>query len=193
MPSARIQLDYRSDVELLVAVILSAQCTDRRVNQVTPALFERYPTAAAFAAADLGALGRMVRTCGLYRSKARNIRAACRAVVARYAGRIPARRADLVTLPGVGNKSAGVIALHLSGEPAFPVDTHVGRLARRMGLTRERDPDRVERDLCSLLPAERWGRAHQLLVWHGRRVCHARAPACDACGVAALCPRCGVG
>jgi endonuclease III len=192
MPEARIQLDYRSDLELMLAVILSAQCTDKRVNLVTPALFARYPSAEALAKADLRSLGALIRTCGLYRSKARNIRAACRMLVEQHGGRVPKTREDLTALPGVGNKSAGVISIHLQGEPAFPVDTHVGRLAYRMGFTKETNPDRVERDLRALFPRHRWGRGHQLLVWHGRRVCHARLPACDQCVVAVWCPRRGV-
>jgi endonuclease III len=192
MPEARIQLEYGSDLQLMIAVILSAQCTDKRVNLITPALFARYPDAEAFAKADLRELGKLIRSCGLYRSKARNIRAACRLLVERHAGRVPRTRAALTSLPGVGNKSAGVIGIHLQGEPAFPVDTHVARLSYRMGLTREKHPDRIERDLRGLLPSERWGRAHQLLVWHGRRVCHARSPRCEACVVASLCPRRGV-
>ena len=192
MPEARIQLGYRSDLQLMIAVMLSAQCTDKRVNLVTPALFARYPAAVDFAKADLRELGSRIRSCGLYRSKARNIRAACRELVAKYQGRVPRSRDALVALPGIGNKSAGVIGNHLHGEAAFPVDTHVGRLALRMNLTREENPDAVERDLRALLPSSRWARAHQLLIWHGRLVCHARRPRCESCVVAGLCPRRGL-
>ena len=192
MPGAKIQLDYQSDLELMVAVILSAQCTDQRVNRVTPALFARYPDARALADADLRVLGAIVRSCGLYRSKARNIRSSARIIVQRFGGRVPTRRDELISLPGVGNKSAGVIGNHLSGDPSFPVDTHVGRLARRMGLTRETNPDRVERDLRGLLPSRVWAHAHQLLVWHGRRVCHSGSPECEHCVLVRVCPRVGV-
>ncbi len=192
-PDVRIELQYESEIELLVAVILSAQCTDRRVNLVTPALFRRFPTVTAYAAARPRDLHPYIRSCGLYRAKARNIVAACRALLDRHGGRVPVSRAELNALPGVGAKTAGVVTLHLSGgEPAFPVDTHVGRLARRLGLSGQRSPDAVERDLTELLPPERWGLAHQLLVRHGRRCCAARAPACAICVVRPLCPQVGL-
>jgi endonuclease-3 len=192
MPGARIELDFRTDLELLVAVVLSAQARDVRVNQATPALFAAFPDAAAYAAARPEALWPHVRTLGLFRNKARAIVAAARAIQERHGGRVPRTREELEALPGVGRKTAGVVLVHLGAGNAFPVDTHVGRLARRLGFSRETDPGRVEADLCGLLPAERWGRAHQLLVWHGRRVCHARRPACEACVVAGDCPRVGV-
>ncbi len=192
-PDVRIELDFGSDVELLIAVILSAQCTDKRVNLVTPALFARYPTVADYAAARPSDLHRYIKTCGLYRAKAKSIVAACRALVEEHGGRVPRSRAELHELPGVGAKTAGVVTLHLpGGEAAFPVDTHVGRLARRMGFTRQQQPDKVERDLQKLLPPERWGLAHQLLVRHGRRCCTARSPNCTGCPVLVLCPQRGV-
>ncbi|MFN7131529.1 MAG: endonuclease III, partial [Myxococcales bacterium] len=193
MPDARIELDFQTPLELLVAVILSAQCTDRRVNLVTPALFARFRTPADYARARPEEVEPYIRTCGLFRNKARALVAACRAIVAEHGGEVPTSRAALASLPGVGNKSAGVVALNLTGEPALPVDTHVARLAQRMGLTRERAPDRIERDLQRLLPPETWNKGHHLLIWHGRRTCEARAPRCGACAVAALCPRRGVG
>jgi endonuclease III len=192
MPDARIELDHRTPYELLVAVILSAQCTDKRVNLVTPALFRRYPDARALAAADEAELRPFIQTCGLYRAKARNLVAAARALVAQHGGEVPVRRAVLAELAGVGNKTAGVVSMHIGGDVAFPVDTHVKRLALRMGLTSAEAPDKVEADLQALLPPERWVLGHQLLVWHGRRTCFARAPACERCPVAALCPRRGV-
>lgn len=192
MPEAKIELDYGTPLQLLVAVILSAQCTDRRVNMVTPTLFQRYPDARAFAGAEVKELEGYIRTCGLYRSKARNIIAAAQALVADHAGQVPTSRDALVALPGVGRKTAGVVAIHLGGDPAFPVDTHIKRLARRMGLSKESHPDKVERDLRQLLPPERWAKGHQLLIWHGRRTCFARNPECRRCVVNALCPKLGV-
>lgn len=192
MPEAKIELDYGTPLQLLVSVILSAQCTDKRVNMVTPALFERYPDAQALASAELAELEGFIRTCGLYRSKARNIIAAAQALVADHGGQVPSSRTALEALPGVGRKSAGVVAIHLGDEPAFPVDTHVRRLARRMALTKESHPDKVEHDLRQLLPPERWAKGHQLLIWHGRRTCFARSPECQRCVVNALCPKVGV-
>jgi endonuclease III len=192
MPDARIELDFRTDLELLVAVILSAQARDVRVNQATPALFSAFPDAAALAAASPEELWPHVRTLGLFRNKAKAIVAAARAMVAEHGGRVPRTREALEALPGVGRKTAGVVLVHLGAGHAFPVDTHVGRLARRMGFSKATNPDRVEEDLSRLLPPERWGKAHQLLVWHGRRVCHAAKPACAACVVAQLCRKVGV-
>ncbi len=192
MPGARIELDFRNDLELLVAVILSAQARDVRVNQVTPGLFATFPDAAALAAAHPEDLWPHVRTLGLFRNKAKAIVAAARAIVAEHGGEVPRTREALEALPGVGRKTAGVVLLHLGAGHAFPVDTHVGRLARRLGFSGATDPDRVEEDLSALLPPERWGQAHQLLVWHGRRVCHARKPDCAGCVVARLCPKAGV-
>ncbi len=188
MPEARIELDFRTDLELLVAVILSAQARDVRVNQATPGLFGAFPDAAAYAAADPEDLWPHVRTLGLFRNKARAIVAAARAILAEHGGEVPRTRDALEALPGVGRKTAGVVLVHLGAGHAFPVDTHVGRLARRLGFSGETDPDRVEEDLSALLPAARWGKAHQLLVWHGRRICHARKPDCAGCVVARLCP-----
>ena len=192
MPNAKIELDFGTPMQLLVSVILSAQCTDKRVNLVTPALFARYRTPAAFASASLEELESLIKTCGLYRSKAKNIVAAAKALVEKHGGQVPLVRADLEALPGVGRKTAGVVSIHLGGEPAFPVDTHVRRVSRRLGLTRESDPDKVEADLRTLLPSALWAKAHQLLIWHGRRTCFARNPACERCVVAKLCPKIGV-
>ncbi len=192
MPEARIALRFEDPLQLLVAVILSAQSTDAGVNRVTPALFAAFPDAAALARAAPEDLGPLIRSLGLHRNKARAIVGAARAIVAHHGAQVPRSRAALEALPGVGPKTAGVVLVHLGAEAAFPVDTHVGRLARRMGLSRAADPDGVEVDLRALLPVERWGRGHQLLVWHGRRCCAARAPACSRCPVADLCPRRGV-
>jgi endonuclease-3 len=192
MPEARIELDFRADLELLVAVILSAQARDVRVNQATPGLFGAFPDAAAYASARPEDLWPHVRTLGLFRNKAKAIVAAARAIVADHGGQVPRTRDALEALPGVGRKTAGVVLVHLGAGHAFPVDTHVGRLARRLGFSSETNPDRVEEDLSALLPPERWGKAHQLLVWHGRRACHARKPDCAGCVVARLCPKVGV-
>lgn len=192
MPEARIALSFDDDVELLVAVVLSAQCTDARVNEATPALFARFPDAASFAAAQPEDLWPFIQRLGLFRAKAKNIVAAMRAIVERHGGRVPRTRAELEALPGVGSKTAGVVLIHLGAGEAFPVDTHVGRVARRLGLTRQRDPDDVEEALRRKLPRARWAQAHQLFVWHGRRTCTARAPACAACVLEDLCPKIGV-
>lgn len=192
MPEARIALAFGKDLELLVSVILSAQCTDARVNLVTPALFARFPGCADYAAAEPEDLWPFIQSCGLYRSKARHIVAAMRAIQADHAGKVPRTREGLEALPGVGRKTAGVVLIHLGEGRHFPVDTHVGRVARRLGLARATDPSRVERELMALLPPERWNRGHQLLVWHGRRTCGARTPACDRCALLDLCPRCGL-
>jgi endonuclease-3 len=192
MPEARIELDFGTDLELLVAVILSAQARDVRVNQATPGLFDAFPDAAAYAAARPEELWPHVRTLGLFRNKAKAVVAAARAILADHGGQVPRTRDALEALPGVGRKTAGVVLVHLGAGHAFPVDTHVGRLARRLGLSAETDPDRVEEDLSALLPPERGGKAHQLLVWHGRRACHARKPDCAGCVVARLCPKVGV-
>jgi endonuclease-3 len=189
MPGARIELDFTSDLQLLLAVILSAQSTDKGVNRVTPGLFAAFPDAAALARAEPEQLWPFIRTLGLFRNKARAIVAAARRIVELHGGVVPRTRAELQALPGVGQKSAGVILVQQGVEQAFPVDTHVGRLARRLGFTRQLAPGRVEAELRELFPRELWAHGHQLLVWHGRRCCTARAPACDRCPVAALCPR----
>jgi endonuclease-3 len=192
MPEARIALSFETDVQLLVAVVLSAQCTDARVNEATPALFARFPDAASYAAAEPEDLWPFIQRLGLFRAKARSIVSAMRAIVERHGGRVPLTREELEALPGVGSKTAGVVLIHLGAGEAFPVDTHVGRVSRRLGLTRQRDPDDVEEALRRKVPRAQWARAHQLFVWHGRRTCTARAPACAACVLADLCPKVGV-
>jgi endonuclease-3 len=192
MPDVRIALAFGDDVQLLVSVILSAQSTDAGVNRATPALFARFPDAAAYAAARPEELWPYIRTLGLFRNKARAIVGAMQAIVTGHAGRVPRTREGLEALPGVGRKTAGVVLVHLGAAHAFPVDTHVGRVSRRLGLSRATDPSKVERDLTALLPEERWAKGHQLFVWHGRRTCAARAPACSRCPVEELCPKRGV-
>src|SRR5512133_3418616 len=192
MPDVRIALEFGDDVQLLVSVILSAQSTDVGVNRVTPALFARYPGAAAYAAATPEELWPYIKSLGLFRNKAKAIVAAMQAIAVGHGGRVPRTREALEALPGVGPKTAGVVLVHLGAAHAFPVDTHVGRVARRLGLTRHEDPSKVERDLEALLPQERWAKGHQLFVWHGRRTCKALAPACSRCPVDDLCPKRGV-
>jgi endonuclease-3 len=192
MPDVKIALEFGDDLQLLVSVILSAQSTDAGVNRATPALFARFPDAAVYAAAAPEDLWPYIRTLGLFRNKAKAIVAAMRAIVAEHGGRVPRTRQALEALPGVGPKTAGVVLVHLGAAHAFPVDTHVGRVSRRLGLSRQEDPSKVERDLMALLPEERWAKGHQLFVWHGRRTCIARAPACSRCPMDDLCPKRGV-
>src|SRR5882724_2043725 len=192
MPEAKIALEYQDELQLLVSVMLSAQSTDAVVNQVTPALFARYPTAAQYARSTPEILGEQIKRVGLWRAKAKNLHQAMTRIARDHHGHLPRKREELCELPGVGWKTAGVVVNHAFGTPALPVDTHVGRLSRRLGLTRQEDPDKVEAELSALLPAEKWGRAHQLLIWHGRRTCIARKPHCSRCVVAQECPRIGV-
>jgi len=191
MPDVRIALDFVDDVQLLVSVVLSAQSTDAGVNRATPALFAAYPDAAAFARARPEDLWPHIRTLGLYRNKAKAIVSAMRSIAVEHGGRVPRTREALEALPGVGRKTAGVVLVHLGAAAAFPVDTHVGRVSRRLGFTRQLDPDEVEADLRALFPESRWATGHQLLVWHGRRTCDARRPACSRCAVDSLCPKRG--
>jgi len=182
-------LRYTTPLDLLVATILSAQCTDERVNMVTPVLFARYRSAEEFAAADLEELERIIHACGFFRNKARNIKAAAQALVERFAGQVPASMADLVTLPGVARKTANVVLAHAFGmNEGIAVDTHVQRLSQRLGLTLETTPERIEADLMPLLAPHLWGRLSDVLIWHGRRVCVARRPRCGDCVLADLCP-----
>jgi endonuclease-3 len=187
-PGATIALHFRTPLELLVATILSAQCTDERVNMVTPALFERYPTAAAYAAADSETLETAIRSTGFFRAKARSILGMARALVERHGGTVPANREALVALPGVGLKTANVVLGNAFGEPALAVDTHVFRVSQRLGLARSDDPDEIHDQLTAVLPRRQWTEATHLLIVHGRRTCSARTPACPACPVRALCP-----
>jgi endonuclease III len=187
-PGAETALTHEDPLQLLVATILSAQCTDARVNLVTPPLFRKYPDARAFAKADLRQLEGMVRTTGFFRSKARNIRECCRKIVERFDGKVPATLEQLVELPGVGRKTANVVLGAAFGIPGITVDTHVGRLSRRLGLSRHEDPVKVEFDLMKILPQPRWSSFSMQLIWHGRRVCGARTPRCEECFLRDLCP-----
>ncbi len=191
-PHARIALDFSNPLELLVATVLSAQCTDVRVNQVTPVLFTRYRTARAYAEADLQELEGLIRSTGFFRNKARALVGAGQVLDEKHGGKVPETIEDLTALPGVGRKTANVILGNAYGIPAMVVDTHVKRVSGRLGWTRHRDPVKIEADLCSLLPRERWTDTSHLLIWHGRGICKALTPQCSICPVAHLCPREGV-
>jgi endonuclease-3 len=188
-PEARCALEHRSPLELLVATILSAQCTDKRVNEVTPALFARYPAAEDYAKAPLPELEDMIRSTGFFRNKARSLQGLGQALVERHHGRVPQSMEELTKLPGVGRKTANVVLGNAFGiEEGIVVDTHVGRLSRRLSLTQETDPVRVERDLVEIVPQTEWTLWAHLLIHHGRRVCQSRRPACGECVLADLCP-----
>ena len=188
-PEAPCTLNYETPVQLLVATILSAQCTDDRVNLVTPALFERFPDAVALANADLEELESLVRSTGFYRNKSKNIKGACQAIVNKFNNQVPQRMELLLELPGVARKTANVVLAHAFGiNMGVTVDTHVKRLSQRLGLTEHTDPIRIERDLMVLLPQPDWENWSIRLVYHGRAVCNARNPACNICELADLCP-----
>ena len=187
-PDAATELDFTAPFELLVATILSAQATDVSVNAATPALFQKYPDAPALAAATPEQVEPFIKTIGLFRNKAKNIVAAAKRIVELHGGEVPDDYDALLALPGVGRKTANVVASNAFGRPAIAVDTHVGRLARRLKFSRHDDPNKVEQDLMSLFPQERWTFLHHALILHGRRVCHARSPSCGACGLAPVCP-----
>ncbi len=192
-PDAACELRFSSPLELLVATILSAQTTDVRVNAVTPELFRRYPDAAAYATADRDELEELLRPTGFFRAKTSSLIGLGAALVERFDGEVPGTLEELVTLPGVGRKTANVVLGDAFGKPGITVDTHVGRLSRRFGWTAEDDPVRVEQDIGALLPRALWTPFSHRAIFHGRRICHARRPACGACGVAKLCPSYGAG
>jgi endonuclease-3 len=192
-PDAHCELDFTTPLELAVATILSAQCTDRRVNEVTPALFRRYPTAADYATAERDELEGLIRPTGFFRNKATSLIGLGAALVERHGGELPDRLDDLVQLPGIGRKTANVVLGNAFGRPGLTVDTHFGRLVRRLGWTALEDPVKVEAAVAALLPRSEWTMFSHRVIFHGRRVCHSRKPACGACGVAALCPSYGLG
>jgi endonuclease-3 len=192
-PDAHCELDFTSPLELVVATILSAQCTDRRVNAVTPVLFARFKTAADYAAADRGELEKIIQSTGFFRAKSNSLMGLGQALCERFGGEVPATMAELVTLPGVGRKTANVVLGNAFGKPGLTVDTHFARLTRRFGWTAQTDPGKIEKDVGELLPRPEWTMASHRLIWHGRRVCHSRRPACGACGIARLCPSFGEG
>jgi endonuclease-3 len=192
-PDAHTELHFSTPLELLVATILSAQCTDRRVNLVTPVLFSRYRTAADYAAADRDEVEKIIQSTGFFRAKTTSIIGLGQALCERFGGEVPARLAELVTLPGVGRKTANVVLGNAFGIPGITVDTHFARLSRRFGWTAESDPEKIEQEVGSLFPRLEWTMLSHRLIWHGRRVCQARKPACGACAVASLCPSFGEG
>lgn len=192
-PDAHCELDFGSPLELAVATILSAQCTDKRVNEVTPTLFARYPTAADYAAADRAELEERIRSTGFFRNKTTSLIGLGQALVERHDGQVPARMADLVALPGIGRKTANVILGNAFGIPGITVDTHFGRLLRRWRWTDQTDPVKVEAVAAELIPKSEWTMLSHRVIFHGRRVCHSRKPACGACAIAGLCPSFGEG
>jgi endonuclease-3 len=192
-PDAHCELDFRNPYELLAATILSAQCTDARVNMVTPELFAAYPDPAALAAAPRPDVERIIESTGFFRAKAASLQGMAAGLCERFGGEVPARLGDLVTLPGVGRKTANVVLGNAFDMPGITVDTHFGRLSRRMGWTGQLDPDKVEAEVGSLFERSDWTMLSHVLIWHGRRRCFARKPACGACPVAAWCPSYGEG
>ncbi|UCE04207.1 MAG: endonuclease III [Candidatus Latescibacterota bacterium] len=187
-PDARCSLDYDSPLQLVVATILSAQCTDARVNKVTPALFERYPTALALAEAEIGEVEEQIRSTGFFRNKARSIVACAQELVARHGGEVPADLESLVQLAGIGRKTANVVLGNAFGIPGVVVDTHVTRISRLLSLTVQKEPNKIELDLMEVVPRSKWTQLAHLFIEHGRRVCVARRPRCDACVLNDLCP-----
>ncbi len=192
-PDVRCELDFSSPFELLVATVLSAQCTDKRVNQVTPPLFRKYTTVEALAGADLHDIEDLVHSTGFFRSKARNIKGLAMKIQSDFHGEVPQTLEELVKLPGVGRKTANVVLGHAFDIPGITVDTHFGRLSRRFGWTSENDPVKVEHAVGALIPQKEWTNLSQRMIWHGRRICHSRKPACGACPMAKLCPSVGIG
>jgi endonuclease III len=192
-PDAHCALTFANPLQLLIATILSAQCTDKRVNIVTPALFARYPDAGAFSQADPAELQEMIRSTGFFRNKARNIQECCRILVEKHGGQVPGTMEELIQLPGVARKTANVVLGNAFAVPGIPVDTHVGRLGRRLALTVFTDPDKVEQDLMCLVPKKEWTLFAHRVIFHGRQVCHSRKPSCADCTLVTFCPKVGVG
>jgi len=192
-PEIRCELDFKNPLELIVATVLSAQCTDKRVNTITPALFKKYKTAKAYAGADIHQLEELVYQTGFYRAKARHIKGIGIKLLEEFNGEVPSTLEELITLPGVGRKTANVVLGHAFDIPGITVDTHFGRLSRRFGWTKEMDPVKVERIVGELIPQKEWTNLSQRMIWHGRRICHSRKPACGACPVAKMCPSVGIG
>jgi len=191
-PGAGTELRFTTPLQLLIATILSAQCTDERVNLVTPVLFAKYPDAESLAAAPQADLEEVIRSTGFYRNKAKSIRACCAEIVSQHGGQVPRTLEELTALHGVGRKTANVVLGNAFGIPGLVVDTHVARLSNRLGLTREKDPVKIEFALMPIIPKERWTLFSHWLILHGRRVCNARKPRCSTCPIAAYCPRVGV-
>jgi endonuclease-3 len=191
-PDARCELDFNSPLELLIATVLSAQCTDIRVNAVTPVLFNRFPTLETLAAAKLSEVEEIIYSTGFFRSKAKNIKELANRILNDFGGEVPNDLAQLVTLPGVGRKTANVVLGNAFGIPGLTVDTHFGRLSRRFGWSDQTDPVKVEKDVAELIPEKEWTLLSHKLIWHGRRICHSRKPECGICPLAKLCPSAGI-
>jgi endonuclease III len=192
-PEVRCELDFANPLQLLIATVLSAQCTDKRVNQVTPALFTRYKNVTALAGADLREIEGLIHSTGFFRSKAKHIKGLAMKIQSDFHGEVPQTLDELVTLPGVGRKTANVVLGHAFDIPGITVDTHFGRLSRRFGWTTQMDPVKVEHEVGALIPQKEWTNLSQRMIWHGRRICHSRKPACGACPMAKLCPSVGIG
>ncbi len=192
-PDAHCELDFQTPFQLLIATVLSAQCTDKLVNKVTPALFRRYKTPKALAGAKITELEELIHSTGFYHSKARNLQGLAERLVSEYAGVVPSSIEDLTSLPGVGRKTANVVRGHAFDIPGITVDTHFGRLARRFEWSTSEDPVKVEHEVGALIPEKEWTNLSQRMIWHGRRICHARRPACGACPLTKLCPSYGIG
>jgi len=192
-PNVRCELDYKNAFQLLVATVLSAQCTDKRVNQTTPALFKKYPNPQKMAKADLKDIQNLVKSTGFFRAKAKNIKGLSNIIAEQFDGNVPSNLEDLISLPGVGRKTANVVLGHAFGIPGITVDTHFGRLSRRFGWSKQNNPVKVEFEVGDLIPKKEWTNLSQRMIWHGRRVCHSRKPACGACTLAKLCPSYGIG
>jgi endonuclease-3 len=192
-PEVRCELDFKNPLQLLVAVVLSAQCTDKRVNAITPALFKKYKSAKDYAKAPLAEIEQFIYSAGFYHAKARHLQGLGRKIVEEFGGQVPATIEELTTLPGVGRKTANVVLGHAFGIPGITVDTHFGRLSRRFGWTKSLDPVKVEHEVGLLIPEKEWTNLSQRMIWHGRRICHSRKPACGACPVAKICPSVGIG
>ena len=192
-PNVHCELDFKTPYQLLVATVLSAQCTDKRVNAVTRNLFKNFPTARQMASARLTTIESIIKSTGFFRAKAKNIKELSIRIEEEFGGRVPRTLEELVTLPGVGRKTANVVLGHAFDTPGITVDTHFGRLSRRFGWTKEMDPVKVEMEVGELIPRKEWTNLSQRMIWHGRRICHSRKPACGACPLARYCPSFGAG
>jgi endonuclease-3 len=192
-PDVRCELDFKNPLQLVVAVILSAQCTDKRINTLTPALFKKYKKAEDYAKAPLAEIEEFIFSAGFYHAKARHLQGLGRKLVEDFNGKVPSTLEELITLPGVGRKTANVVLGHAFDIPGITVDTHFGRLSRRFQWTQSLDPVKVEFEVGELIPQKEWTNLSQRMIWHGRRICHSRKPACGACPIAKICPSVGIG
>jgi len=192
-PDVKCELDFANPLQLLIATVLSAQCTDKRVNQVTPALFKKYRNVSAFAGAKQGELESLIHSLGFFRMKAKSIKGLAIKILEDFDGEVPGNLESLITLPGVGRKTANVVLGHAFNIPGITVDTHFGRLSRRFGWSTSQDPVKVEHEVGALIPQKEWTNLSQRMIWHGRRICHSRKPACGACPLSKICPSVGIG